>query len=323
MNALNYHYILDSIENKATSTLSISDSDIEKIILKFRSDVYGALDNLCSGVENIATLPTVRKWRAEASIGSIGEQISDFINNWSASDMLPTFTGISGTAGAATMAEIRTITNVRTFFNITDDRLSLYNRLASEKLAETLTASTFSSIKTIITDGIYNNLSARDLQQRIFDVIPLSNIDTINNDKFYKRIYEQTFQDAIDSGLTVRQAEKKAILRAGGQAKKQALRLRNLRAERIHRTETSRLKHNSDKIAMNQAIDSGAIDEAEKIWRRTGFNDNWQSSVENDGVSVGINDVFPYACETGSADYPSEINERCYLEYRIKYKKRR
>jgi hypothetical protein len=113
--------------------------------------------------------------------------------------------------------------------------------------------------------------------------------------------------------MGVRQAEKFAKISGNKARIRQQMRLENARIERIHRTEISRLKHFSDKEALKQAKMTGKIKDALKTWRKTGFNDNWESSDLNDGVTVDIEETFPSGDE-----YPSEINERCILEYSVR-----
>ena len=96
------------------------------------------------------------------------------------------------------------------------------------------------------------------------------------------------------------------------------LKLRRLRSERIAQTELIRVKHFGEIDALNQSIANGNIKEATKLWVKTNMKDNWDSSIINDGVEVGLNEGFPEPCATGNDQYPSEIKEYCYLEYPIK-----
>lgn len=140
------------------------------------------------------------------------------------------------------------------------------------------------------------------------------------------------FTQLIKPSMTLTERENRAVVNFANRLAEQGIpdkqrnqmvrnyykKMQRVRADRISRTELTRIKHYGERDAINQAIKSGKITGAVKVWRRANFNDNWESSIANDGVAVGLNEPFPTPCKTGNAFEPSEINEYCYLEYDVR-----
>jgi hypothetical protein len=106
----------------------------------------------------------------------------------------------------------------------------------------------------------------------------------------------------LEAGLTKKQALRRAYLKSE--------RAKVWRAKMQIKTELNRAKQAADKEAIFQARQKGFIQDVWKEWERTLFVDarNHQNSIDNDGVAVPEDDLFP-----DGSDVPSEINENCLI----------
>ena len=156
------------------------------------------------------------------------------------------------------------------------------------------------NVTNTLRNAIDNNWSITEVKQAMSPAMTLTEIQ----DNAYT-----AFKGRLSNDLTDKQKAKLA----DNYFKK----LQNERSERIARTELTRVKHFGEIDALNQNIQTGIISRATKIWNRSNYKDNWESSIINDGVEVGINEGFPEPCATGNDMYPSEINEYCYLDYNV------
>lgn len=156
------------------------------------------------------------------------------------------------------------------------------------------------NVTNVLRNSVDNDLTISQTKQMMNSAMTLTERDNIAYLKF---------KDNLSIDLTKKQRD----VLANNYFKK----LQRNRSERIARTELTRVKHFGEMDSINQNMSLGRIKGATKIWNRANFKDNWESSIVNDGVEVGINEEFPEPCATGNAFYPSEINEYCYLDYSI------
>lgn len=113
------------------------------------------------------------------------------------------------------------------------------------------------------------------------------------------------YRNALEKGIPVE--------RALELAKEKSEAAKRWRSGLQIRTELNRAKHEADIEALRQLRDKRIIRPNEriyKLWQRTNFQDNHQNSIDNDGVTVPLDETWA----DGSL-YPNKINELCFVSY--------
>ena len=314
---LNTKNIINSFETKATAKLPITQKQMDYILKKFKGDMIKALNILWTQSGNVLTRQNIGNSIIMNSIDfGIGSQMQDVLDKWRDDLLVPLYGDVVGTSGALTSSILSDTIDDLTRFSITAPEVAGNIELGSLNLVRDLSRSQMESLRGTLQWGLENNIRSDKMRALMRENISLTKRETNATLNAYSKAYEKELKIGLKRGMTKKAATKRALRGAEKARHRKFLKLRNVRTERIYRTELSRLKHTSDIESLNQALNTGKIQQATKTWSRTGFNDNWQSSIDNDGQTVGINDFF------NSGDkYPNEINERCILEYGIKYKK--
>ena len=319
---LNIKNILSAIEIKANAKLPIGEKQMEDIIKSFKSTMNKALDDLWNRSASVITTSNVSQSIAQNSITfNIGQEISKVIENWREDMLKPYMATVAMTGGKQTSKIVSDIIDSITQFDFTDINISNYINSESMSLVIDMTNTQMSALRETLKISMQNGYNQAVTKQLLKQNVSLTLKETQSVLNKADRAYNKYLKESLERGMSPKAAKQRAWRawdKERGRAYRKAV---NVRTARIHRTETTRLKNFADIESLKQAKLSGKINQATKTWRRTAYNDNWQSSKTpseggNDGVTVGVNEVFP----TGDS-YPSEINERCILEYRINYNK--
>ena len=314
---LNIKNILNQIEIKAVATLPIGEKQREYIVSKFKKDMIKALNTLwLNGGTAISREVVSNSLLVNDVIFGVGEKLSVIMDNWKEDMLKPLFGDIANTSGKQMSTVISNVIGSVTNFDITDPAIVDYINKEAFSLVVQMKDSQIESLRETLRIGIKDNIRPARLRQMMRENLALTKREVDSTWNVASKEFERAYKEGIEKGLNHKRASERAF-RSSEKARLRAYKkAQNVRAARIHRTETTRLNGKANQNSINQAIKTGKVESASKTWVRTGYNDNWESSIINDGQTVGINETF----RSGN-EYPDEINERCYLDYKIKYKK--
>ncbi len=228
------------------------------------------------------------------------EELTDNIDFFINEQFEPVLATKTVKAGTALNKKIEDVMDVSLDYTLTNNGLAFIDNEGlglSIKLNESLRLNVSRTLRESITNG----WNIAETKRAMSPAMTLTN-------KGNKAV--QNFASNLPDDLTAKQKAKLI----DNYFKK----LQRNRSETIARTELTRVKHFGEIDSLNQNMGLGKIKGATKIWNRANFKDNWESSIINDGVEVGINEAFPEPCATGNDMYPSEISEYCYLDYGVK-----
>lgn len=319
--------ILSLLEVKATVKLPVDDKQLEKTIQKYNSDWREALTALWVAYGIIITDKVVRESLAGITLQpTILESVTKTTANWRKTVLKPFYSEIIAYSGGQMAGTISKTINSLFKFDITNPEVVRYINTETLKLAVDMESQVVISLQETLRNSIRNNWNQTITKDFLRQGMTITDRDWKFLEKRYIRNLEsETLRGITELGLSRRAAEKRAIRFAIKQNKILFRRKQNQRIARISRTETTRMKHFSDIESLSQAEITGRIKRATKTWIRGNFTDNWNSSIINSGKTIGVNDLFLRGSPTtaSSLAYPSEINEYCYLEYKINYVKNR
>jgi 23S rRNA U2552 (ribose-2'-O)-methylase RlmE/FtsJ len=162
---------------------------------------------------------------------------------------------------------------------------------AGKKVAKYFTSNFHANFKA----AIKKNLSTTELIKYVKSIIPLDHIQAKRASKYYDEL--------LGSELSLPKIEKKF--------KQFTNRMLNIRAERIARTELSRLHNFGRQASAIHAEKNKIIKNTTQTWIAFLDGRNHQSSITNDGVTVKLGEAFP-----SGDSYPNEFNDRCVITMR-------
>jgi len=228
-------------------------------------------------------------------LDELTQNVDFFIDN----QMTPTMIGKTDLAGSTLVDLIDETMDVGLAYTPGSNAISFVNNEMSVLLND-IKNPLNNNVAELLRNSIDNNWSITQTQELMSQAMTLTERESNAVIRFFNN---------MDPELTT--SQRRALIN------NYYNKMLRVRSERIARTELTRVKHFGEMDALNQNIQLGIISKATKIWNRTNFKDNWESSIINDGVEVGIDEGFPEPCATGNDQYPSEINEYCYLDYNV------
>lgn len=316
---LNVKNILNSMEAKATSKLPIGEKETEALIKKYRSETAKTMLAFWLASGAVITNEVISNSIAMNNLDwGVEAKIKEIADNWRNDLLIPFSSGVIFANGSNTSKIVSNTIGATTKFSITEPAVTNFVNTQTLALKYNLQNLEIGSLRVTLNAGLRNNWTQPVIKDLMKQHISL----TTRESEWVSKRFIKNFNSEITRGIEeMGLSPFKATQRARRYALKQdgifTKRLTNARINRITRTEMSRLKGFSDQESLKQAISTGKIQSATKTWRKTGYNDNWPSSDQNNGSTVPVDSAFP------SGDhYENEINGRCIVTYNIKFNKR-
>lgn len=220
----------------------------------------------------------------------------------------PGMAQVIGKGADPVIEAINNISDASMFFDITHPSVTNWlNNHTAEKIVGKLFETQGAAIKSVIRTSIDQKLGFLQTKEMLKSGMILTERQTGWVTKRYNKAYDKFLERYSWDGMP------NAAGRARDAASRSAARWRkhllDNRTETITRTELTRAHNVAERAGLMQAEENGYIKNVRRTWRRTSSINNHESSLTNDGVTVGLRERFP-----SGAEFPDEINEQCILE---------
>jgi hypothetical protein len=311
--------------SKANAKLPIGEKELNNILKRFKKDFKEALTILW-----IASVKAISDKEANNSIlesgitFGLGISIAKVYENWRQDILKPLFSDIVFTTGKQTTGIISDTIESIMKFDMANPTIINHIDTESLRLAVDLRNTGLNNLRQTIVDGVVNNWDKSVTKDFMRVNISLTDKERLFiKNQYLKMIESETQRGIVELKLTPSKARARAERFADQQRRLLVKKKQNQRISRIHRTETTRLKHFSDIESLRQAELTGKINNGFKTWKKSNFKDNWNSSDINNGRTIRYDENWLPGDPTtaSSLKYPSEINEHCFQEYKINFKK--
>lgn len=291
----------------------------DKFILENQDAIFGMMNNIWG--YQIDELTRARVTQALTS-GDFDYQFYEALTgtyedlNFNYQSVMSNSMGNQGNAVAGRISEI---VGKPVFFTSSTDIMKNYIDQQGARFVAEISSNQRESIQTILKYAIDNDYGIVKTANELKTAIQLTkkeSLAVINAEKIAYNNAIRSLQEQGFSGADLQRRASKIAAKAKEQKKLQSIQNRR---ERIANTELVRAKNEADIESIRQSIEQKKINESTKTWRSTNRFDNWESSIQNNGITVAYNASFPYPNSNGITQYPAEINEKCILEYRVIY----
>lgn len=220
----------------------------------------------------------------------------------------PGMAQVIGKGANPVIEAINNISDASMFFDITHPSVTDWlNNHTAEKIVGKLFETQGAAIKSVIRMSVDQKLGFLQTKEMLKSGMILTERQTGWVRNRYNKAYDRYFKRYSLDGMP------NAAGRARDAASLSAARWRkhylDYRNETITRTEATRAHNVAERAGLMQAEENGYIKNVRRTWRRTSSINNHESSLTNDGVTVGLRERFP-----SGAEFPDEINEQCILE---------
>jgi hypothetical protein len=304
---LSNNYSLDFLyppETKKTYNLPTTNQD--NFVNNNKKKITDTLDWLWDSNQSLITRTSTSVMLNLGGTTGIQTDLEENHDNWLLFLYLSAIAGIYNRSGNTFMDQTASTIGATISFNINDPQITGWLNAIAADLKVKLSTTTIRNIESIITLSLREGYNISETSFLLKQTIPVTQREALFLGKLYKNL-----KDNPD----ITQKTRQALM------KRKALQYKKNRAKRIARTETVRLKHQSEIDAGGQLIKSKNLKRMVKTWRQTNTRDNWNSTLMYDGKTVDLNESFliygsPAPTTMVTFDYPNEINEYCVLEYR-------
>jgi hypothetical protein len=220
----------------------------------------------------------------------------------------PGMAQVIGKGGDKMIEAINNISDASMFFDITHPSVTNWlNNHTAEKIVGKLFETQGAAIKSVIRMSVDQKLGFLQTKEMLKSGMILTERQTGWVRNRYNKAYDRYFKRySLDGMPNAAGRARDAASRSAARWRKHLL---DNRTETITRTELTRAHNVAERAGLMQAEENGYIKNVRRTWRRTSSINNHESSLTNDGVTVGLRERFP-----SGAEFPDEINEQCILE---------
>lgn len=219
------------------------------------------------------------------------------------------------------LAQINKELNEKYIFNATSYTVEKFIREHGAELVVEMTSHQILSLKNVLQEAVRNNWTVLKTSDFMRGAMPLTGRESQWVINFYNKKYAELLKQFIDAGY--KDFEKRAYDTAIRERNRRYEFFKNSRANRIARTELVRANGQGQLESIELVKRNQKVKGVTKRWIRTNWvKDNWASTIANQDVELPDNAEFQRTAPTTAItfQYPSEINEGCYLEWNLEMK---
>lgn len=252
------------------------------------------------------------------------DEIETNFKTWGSEIFSSNYAEIVNKSSFSTFFDIAETMNIDRFkINIQDIKFENFIKNETGKLVVDMTVEQMKCLNLTLAQSLKSGMSidrTKEVMRMGMTLTGRENLAVMNS---YDRYYTKELARLTNSKkFSVAKAKELAQKRAKYLETRKYNYLKQGRLTRISVTEVTRGYNFGRETSISKSITDGKIKAATKTWRKTGSHDNWESSDLYNGKSVSVGEsfsVFGIPGKTTMIDFnfPSEIHERCIVEYTV------